>query len=274
MRSPDVYAEYPCPTGPVAVPSRLKKKLADNTLTVGSWICIDSPMVAEVLAGAGFEWIVIDEEHTAIEIACAKQQMLAIQSRGVEVLVRVPSLDEAAIKRALDCGAQGVIVPMIMNASQAEAAVALSYYPPRGRRGVGLHRAQGYGPGFDDYVQRLDDGIVVIAQIEHVDAVRNIDSILSVEGIDGIIIGPYDLSASLGCPGDFHRPELVAALATVSAACRRLRKPYGFHCVSSDPAATMARITEGATFVAYGVDFLFLLESATKGLALIRENSR
>lgn len=263
---------FPWPTGPAAVPSRLKQKLAARELTVGSWICIDSPMVAEVLAGAGFEWLVIDQEHTVIDSACAKLQMLAIQSRGVEVLVRVPGLDESAIKRALDCGAQGIIVPMIRNVTEAAAAVAFAYYPPRGKRGVGLHRAQGYGPGFAPYVKRLAEGLVVIAQIEHVDAVRNIGEILDVEGIDGVIIGPYDLSASMGHPGEFARPEFIDALARVRDACRHRKKPYGFHSVSSDAADAIRRLSEGATFLAYGVDFLFLLEGATKGLERIKEN--
>jgi len=228
-------------------------------------------MVAEVLAGAGFEWLVIDQEHTAIDIACAKMQMIAIQARGVEALVRVPALEESWIKRALDCGAQGIIVPMINSAADAARAVAWSYYPPKGRRGVGLHRAQGYGPGFSDYVKRLDEGIVVIAQIEHVDGVRKIDEILGVEGIDGIMIGPYDLSASMGYAGDFKRPQLIEALANVSKSCRMRKKPYGFHSVSFDPAQAIAAIDEGATFVAYGVDFLFLLETAEKGLQRIKD---
>lgn len=265
--------DYPQPTGPLATPSRLKKKLAACELTIGSWIATDSVMVAEVLAGAGFEWLVIDQEHTAIDVGCAKMQTIAAQARGVEVLVRVPALDETSIKRALDCGAQGVIVPMISSAEQARRAVSLSYYPPRGRRGVGLHRAQGYGPFLAQYVERLADGLVVIVQIEHIDAVQEIDAILAVDGVDGIMIGPYDLSASMGHPGDFTRPLLAQALGTVSAACRKARKPYGFHCVSSNPADALARISEGATLVAYGVDFLFLLESATAGLQTIREKT-
>jgi 2-dehydro-3-deoxyglucarate aldolase len=262
---------FPLSTGPVSIPSRLKQNLAAGKVTIGSWICIDSPMVAEVLAGVGFEWIVIDQEHTAIDIACAKMQMIAIQSRGVEVLVRVPALDEAAIKRALDCGAQGVVVPMINSASDAKTAVEWSYYPPRGRRGVGLHRAQGYGPGFISYLKRLTEGLVVIAQIEHVDAVRRIDQILDVDGIDGIIIGPYDLSASIGHPGDFKHPEMIELLEQVSAACHRRKKPYGYHSVTSNPSEAISRVKEGATFIAYGVDFLFLLESARNGLQCIRE---
>jgi 2-dehydro-3-deoxyglucarate aldolase len=261
---------FPGATGPILVPSRLKGKLAAGELTVGSWICIDNSMVAEVLAGAGFEWLVIDQEHTAIDVACAKMQMIAIQARGVEVLVRVPSLDEGAIKRALDMGAQGVIVPMIKTAAEASTAVAWSYYPPRGARGVGLHRAQGYGPGFSSYVQRMNDGLVVIAQIEHADGVTNIDGILDVDGIDAIIIGPYDLSASMGFPGQFERPEMLQALKHVRGACQRKKKPFGYHSVSSDPSEALARIREGATFVAYGVDFLFMLEGAVKGLATIK----
>lgn len=261
-------------TGPLQVPSRLKKKLAAGELTIGSWICFDNSMVAEVLAGAGFEWLVIDQEHTAIDVACAKMQMIAIQSLGAEVLVRVPALDEGAIKRALDSGAQGIIVPMVKTAADATTAVSWSYYPPRGTRGVGLHRAQGYGPGFASYIERMNEGLVVIAQIEHADAVANIEAILDVEGIDAIIIGPYDLSASMGFPGEFQRPQMLEALERVRNACHRKKKPYGYHSVSSDPAEAMARIREGATFVAYGVDFLFMLETATKGLAKIRKENR
>ena len=142
-------------------------------------------------------------------------------------IVRLTSNDPDQIKRVMDAGATGVMVPMVKNAEDAQAAVQAMYYPPRGRRGVGLARAQGYGARFQQYRNWLDNNAVVVVMIEHIDAVNAIDSILSVPGVDAYIIGPYDLSGSMGHPGELDYPEVRTAIERVLEAGRRAGKSGG-----------------------------------------------
>lgn len=250
----------------------LKQKLATSTLTLGSWVTIGHPSVVEILSQAGFEWLTIDMEHSPIGFETAQTLITVTQGCGMQSLVRVGRNDELIIKRVMDSGADGVIVPMVNSADDARRAVASAKYPPQGRRGVGLARAQKYGTGFDEYRARLEDEAVVIVQIEHVDAVRDIDSILAVDGVDGVIIGPYDLSGSMGRPGDFDCDEMKQAIADVEDACRRAGKPAGYHVIESDPASLQKRIDAGFTFLAYSLDFFFLGDAARKGMDCIRTN--
>ena len=190
----------------------LKQKLNNKELTIGSWITLGSPGVAEILANAGFDWLVVDLEHTTISLEQAGELIRTIELAGVSSLVRLTNNDENQIKRVMDAGAQGIVVPMVNNANEAEQAVAATRYPPLGNRGVGLARAQQYGVSFAEYVlwqANIDSGPVVIVQIEHVDAVENLKEILGVSGVDGFIIGPYDLSCSMGIPGEFNHPKFI-----------------------------------------------------------------
>ena len=238
----------------------LKTKLKNNELTLGSWITIGHPSVIEVLSNAGFDWLTIDMEHTSIDYTMAQTLISTIQSHGMSALVRVSKNDEVYIKRVLDAGADGVIVPMINNADDARRAVEFVKYPPEGKRGVGLYRAQKFGlnSGFDDYKKWLSDYAVIIAQIEHIDAVNNIEEIISTPGIDGVIIGPYDLSGSLGIPGEFNDPNVVAALSKFEKACKEKSFTMGFHVIDPDAAQVKQRISLGYNFIAFSTDFLFM----------------
>jgi len=197
----------------------LKEKLKKNYPTFGSWITIGHSSIVEIMASAGFEWLTIDMEHSAIDIAKAQELITVIQANGLEALVRVSKNEEVIIKRVLDAGADGVIVPMIKNAVDAQQAVDYVKYPPMGKRGVGLARAQKYGIGFEEYKEWQKDGTIIIAQIEHIDSVQNIDSIVLTSGIDGIIVGPFDLSASMGMPGEYERDEVKSALKHIEERC-------------------------------------------------------
>jgi 2-dehydro-3-deoxyglucarate aldolase len=236
----------------------LKKALSDHRVTIGSWLQISHPLIPEIMASAGFDWLVVDMEHSSIELNDLLGMVISIEANHMVPLVRVGENDPNLIKRVMDIGAYGIIVANIQSRAEAEAAVNAVKYPPEGTRGVGLYRAQKFGREFDSYKRWLSDDSVVIIQIEHIDAVRQIDDILETPGIDAFIIGPYDLSASLGKPGEFEDPEVTAALNTVMAAARRHRIPAGFHSVSSQPAEAKKRIDEGYTFLAFGVDFMFL----------------
>ena len=183
-----------------------------------------------------------------------------IQLCGLPALVRVGANNPLLIKRVMDSGASGVIVPMINTAQEARAAVEAVKYPPLGQRGVGLARAQGYGTLFKEYCRWVAQESTVIVQIEHIQAVKNLDAILSVEHIDGCMVGPYDLSASLGVPGQFDHPDVLEAFNKIKKAIQKRAKSFGFHVVHPDIQTALAKSKEGYSFLAFGVDFLFLGE--------------
>ena len=236
----------------------------------GSWITIPHPAVAEVMVRAGFDWLTVDLEHSAITLESAAELIRTIDLAGLSPFVRVGSHDANVIKRVMDAGAHGIIASTVNTAEQAAAIVAAVKYPPVGTRGVGLSRAQGYADEFDTHYRWLNEESIVFVQIEHHEAVRNIDAILSVPGVDGFFIGPYDLSASLGIPGQLDHPKMLAALAEVRAAQERVPTVAGVHVVQPVPADVEKKLAAGYCFIAYGIDYLFLLNHARAGLEEIR----
>ena len=248
----------------------LKQKLKNNELTIGSWIMIGNSMSVEVMALAGFEWLVIDIEHTSISMETVQALITTIQANNIKALVRVSKNEEVVIKKVLDMGADGIIVPMVSSKEDALQAVEYAKYPPVGKRGVGLYRASGYGTTFEEYKKWVDEELVIIAQIEHIDAVNNIDEIVSVEGIDGTIIGPYDLSGSMGYPGEFEREDVKLAVQKVLDRCKEKNIPSGFHVVDTDPSKLQEKIAQGCTFLAYGIDYFFMRDAAISGMAKIK----
>ncbi len=172
------------------------------------------------------------------------------------------------IKKALDSGADGIIVPMVCSEEDAINAVGYAKYPPEGKRGVGLARAQHYGfcDGFEKYKEFVQKDLIVIAQIEHIEGINNLDAILKTPGIDGTIIGPYDLSGSLGIPGKFDDIRVKNSLNIFKAICDKNKFSKGFHVVNSDPVKIQERINEGYRFIAYGTDYLFMGDTAIKGM--------
>ncbi|HEV8661318.1 MAG TPA: aldolase/citrate lyase family protein [Thermoanaerobaculia bacterium] len=248
----------------------LKQRLSSGTVSIGSWISLGHPAIAEIMAKAGFDFLVIDLEHSVISIREAGDLIRIIDLCGVPCLVRTTSNDVNQIKRVMDAGAHGVIVPMVNSRADAEAAVAAVYYPNRGRRGVGLSRAQGYGVSFDRYRTWLDESAVVIVQIEHIDAVNNLESILGVAGVDGYIIGPYDLSASMSLPGKLDHPDVAAAIDRVKAVGARMNKAGGVHIVEPDQRLLNRYVDDGFRFIAYSVDFRMLDCACRAGLEAVK----
>ena len=242
----------------------LKEKLKKKELTVGSWLSFGYTPITEMMCKMGFEWLVIDMEHTSISSQDALQMMQIISSHNITPLIRVGDNNELIIKKAMDSGAHGVIVPMINTKEEAQKAVNAVKYPPLGNRGVGLFRAQNYGIGFDEYKKWLESNSVVIAQIEHIDGVNNIADIMNTEGIDAFIVGPYDLSASMGYPGDFEHPEVKNVLNTLLDFMNNSNKPGGFHVVHSDSKNLHNKIEQGYKFLAYGDDMVFISEKFSK----------
>jgi len=240
----------------------LKEKLKNKELTIGSWITIGHPAIPEILSQAGFEWLVIDIEHTTIDLSMVQVLISTIQAQGLAALVRVSKNEEVIIKRVLDAGADGIIVPMICFAEDAKNAVAYAKYPPEGKRGVGLARAQKYGYGFDSYKQWVKDQLVVVAQIEHIDGINNLESIIKIKGIDGTIIGPYDLSGSLGIPGQYNEPVVIDALNRFREICKKANISMGYHVIESNHKKLESKIEEGYNFLAFSTDFFFMGDKA------------
>lgn len=250
---------------------KLKEKLRKNDPTIGSWITLASPSVAEIMGRAGFDWLTVDMEHSAITMRDAQQLIQVIGSAGCVPLVRVGDNDPNLIKRVMDAGAGGVIVPMVNSREDAQRAVSAVKYPPEGTRGVGLARAQDYGFGFEKYKDWLKEESVVIVQIEHIDAVNNLEEILKVEGVDGFIVGPYDLSGSLGRPGDFEHPEVKKALRTVIEVSKKLGKTAGFHVIPPKAEELIKKFDEGYRFLGFSLDTLYLGSLCRSQVACARE---
>ena len=242
--------------------STLKEKLSKNQLSIGSWLTIPHQSIVEILGSAGFEWLAIDMEHAPISIETIVNLIGNIQGNGMQALVRVSKNEEVVIKRVLDAGADGVIIPMIKNKQEAIEAVSYVKYPPIGKRGVGLNRAQKYGTAFKTYQDWVRDNSIIIAQIEHIEAVNNLEDILSVSQIDGLIVGPYYLSASMGYPGDYNRDDVKEALTRIEMVAKNAKKPLGFHVIESSYTKTLDKINKGYTFVAFSIDFFFLGDKA------------
>lgn len=236
----------------------IRKKMQMGEASIGSWITLAHPAIAEIMAKAGFDWLAVDLEHSVITIREAEELIRVIDLCGVVPLVRLSANDPVQIKRVMDAGAHGVIVPMVNSAVEAEQAVAAVCYPPKGQRGVGLARAQGYGASFDRYLDWVNRDTVVIVQVEHIEAVNNLESILSVEGVDGFIIGPYDLSGSLGIPGQFDHPLMKKAMQRIETVGAASGKAPGIHVIEPKSDELKSRIEQGYRFVAYSVDIRML----------------
>jgi len=244
----------------------LKKKLKDKELTIGSWITIGHPAIPEILGLAYFDWLVIDIEHTTIDLSTVQILISTIQANNMAALVRVSKNDGVEIKRVLDAGADGIIVPMINSAEDAKHAVEFAKYPPEGKRGVGLSRAQQYGFGFESYKRWAEKHLVIIAQIEHIDGINNLNDIVKTKGIDGLIIGPYDLSGSLGIPGQYEEPIVKDALTRFREICKKSDISMGFHVIEPDSQQLQEKINEGYNFLAFSTDFLFLSSNVIREL--------
>jgi 2-keto-3-deoxy-L-rhamnonate aldolase RhmA len=229
-------------------------------LSIGSWITLNHFSIVEIMAGAGFDWLCVDMEHSVIDYNDAQKLIATIQAKGLEAYVRVGENNTRIIKRVLDAGADGIIVPMVNSASEAKKAIQSVKYPPVGKRGVGLARAQNYGldEGFPKYRDGKAKEIKLIVQIEHINAIDELEEILQLDGIDGTFIGPYDLSGSMGKPGQYHDEDVKLALERYTKIASTFDKLMGFHVIEPDNTTFMKRVNEGYNFLAFSLDTLFL----------------
>ena len=245
--------------------------LRKKEVTIGSWITFNDPAIAEIMAKSGFDWLVVDMEHSALSFNQAQELIRVINLCNVTPLVRVMENNPNLIKRFMDIGAHGVIIPMVNSKSDAERAVNAVKYPPIGTRGVGLSRAQNYSLDLDGYRKWNQKNSIVIVQIEHIKGVENLQSIMDVDGVDGLIVGPYDLSASLGHPGDFEHSLVQEAFQTITTAIKDSSKPWGYHVVEPNVEAALGKLNQGYTFLAFGVDFLFFSINCRDKINLLRK---
>lgn len=251
----------------------LKNALAKGKQTYGCWVTMAHPLIPELLKEAGFDWLAIDMEHSSIDLGDLLALIISTEANGMVPLVRVGENNANLIKRVMDTGAHGVIVANIRSADEARAAVQAVKYPPLGRRGVGLYRAQKYGRGFDQYKKWLSTQSIVIVQIEHIDAVNQIEEIFSVDDIDAFLVGPYDLSGSMGKPGALHDPKVEEAVKKVLEAGKRHKITAGYHSVPSDPREAIKRREQGFKFLGFSLDGIFLSDAARTAMSVIKKES-
>ena len=252
--------------------NKVKKLLKNNKVTFGSWITIDSPIIPELFSGSGFDWLCIDLEHSSIELSGLLNLIISIENNKMVPLVRVGENNPNLIKRVMDAGAHGVIIPNVKTAEDVQNAINYVKYPPDGKRGVGLFRAQKYGKNFDNYLEWLEIESIVIIQIENIDAVNNIDQIFKIPGIDAFIVGPYDLSGSLGCPGDFENPKVVSAIKKVLSAGKKYKITSGFHSVPNNHKEALSYLKMGFKFLGLSIDSILLSTSAQSLIDRIKKN--
>jgi 2-keto-3-deoxy-L-rhamnonate aldolase RhmA len=253
------------------VKNTLRVALKAGRPTFGSWLQFGHTGVAEIMAKAGFDWLAIDLEHSAIDVSTAFALIQVVELAGCAPLVRLSGNDPVQAKHVMDAGAWGIIVPSVQSAAEARKAVAAVKYPPEGTRGVGLGRAHGYGTRFAEYVRECSEGSVVIPMIEQKEGVDRVEEIVDVEGVDAVFIGPYDLSASYGVPGELNHPLVVDAMRRVVETARAKGKAAGIHVVHPPVAQVADRLSEGFSLIAYGGDMLFLTPAAIEAGASLRD---
>lgn len=242
-----------------------RSRLQAGEVLLSTLVSLPSPEVVELLSKLDFDWLFIDGEHGSFG-TLEMQRMLQACNQNTPCLIRVASNDLVEIKRALDIGAAGIIVPQINNADEAQAAIRAAKYPTRGNRGVGLARAHEYGLSFGEYLSSADEDTCVVIQAETSGAIDDIENIVQLDGVDAILIGPYDLSANLGYTGELDHPEVVSAISKVERACKQADVKLGYFGVNAE--AVLPYKEKGFTLLTIGVDSLFVLNSAN---ALLEE---
>ena len=236
-----------------------RDRLLRGDRLVGTLLSLPSPELAEIASAAGFDWLFLDMEHGALDPGDLLRLVQAARE-PCACLVRIPENREMWVKKALDTGASGIIVPHVNDASEAALAVRWSKYPPEGGRSVGFSRANLYGARFEECVETANKETVVVAQVEHIDGVRAIEAIIDVPGVDAVFIGPYDLSASMGKPGRIQDPDVREAIRSVASACAAKKVPVGIFTAGIPACAEALR--EGYTLVCSGIDVGLYSESA------------
>lgn len=247
----------------------LKAKLRRRRRVYAAWTSLAHPSITEIFARSGVDFVGIDIEHSTISQEQARQIIAACQGNGILCLPRIASHNMEMIKRLLDSGADGIIVPMVSEPQEVERLISWCKYPPRGQRRYGISRAQAYGFDFDEYANGWNESSVLIIQIESVQGVQNIDKLLAFEDVDGAMIGPYDLSGSMNIPGRIDDPRVTRAARKVIAACSEFHKACGTQIIEPDVKNIRKAFASGYTFTVLASDVFILWKWAARTNGLI-----
>lgn len=248
-----------------------REKIIRREFSLGTWIQFGEPGIAEIMSQNDFDWIAVDMEHSDISLNQFSNIARGMEQGRVVPFVRVRENDTLAIRQVLDAGAMGIFVPLVNNGEEAARAVAAAKFPPRGIRGFAYYRANRYGLTFEEYAEEANDGISVIIMIETKEAVEHIDEIVGVKGVDGVFIGPYDLSGSYGLIGQTGHPVVTEALDRVIDAAKNAGKASGLHVVLPSEEAIKNAVNRGFSLIAVGMDTVFLAEGIKNAFTIARD---
>ena len=250
----------------------LLQKIREGQVCLGTCVSFTDPAVTEALASA-LDFVWIDMEHSALSLETVQGHLIAARGSGATAVVRVPWNDPVLIKPVLDAGAAGMILPMVRNADEARRAVAGCLYPPEGIRGFGPRRPSNYGRMMgQEFCRAANEAMIVLVQVEHIEAVQNIDEILAVPGLSGVVLGPYDLSGSMGRLADVQHPDVVRAMDTVIQKVRNTGRVLGIG-TGCDPQQVSQLIDKGVNFLALGGDYMLLTQAIDQLTSKLREHT-
>jgi 2-dehydro-3-deoxyglucarate aldolase len=238
--------------------ARLRQKFRNRERVFGGWVSYAHPSITETFARAGFDFMAIDMEHSTISIEQAQRIIAASQAEGVPCLPRPVSHNNDYLKPLLESGADGMLVQMVNTADEVKELIRHLKFPPVGNRSYGVNRAHAYGFDFQEYITSWNDSSTFIIQVESIEAVRNIDKLVAFDEVDGVMIGPYDISGSLGVPGQTTHPKVLEAAAKVVEACAKRGKSCGTQVSDANPTTVKALFDQGHTYAILGSD-LFVL---------------
>ena len=241
----------------------IRKDLNSGKTSIGSWMQIPNGSIAEIMGRSGYDWVAVDMEHGSISVNQLPDIFRALELGNTLPLARLSTGSESECKKVLDAGACGVIVPMIESAQQLKNVRDACCWPPSGTRGVAFSRANLFGKYFDEYSKEAQSPILV-AMIENIEAVNNLEEILQVQGVDALLIGPYDLSASMGLTAQFEHVDFVNALEKILSLSVLANIPCGIHVVNPSVKELKGRIDEGYRFLAYSMDSVFFNSSVMR----------
>lgn len=247
----------------------IDKQRVQEEVLAGTFLNLASPTAVEIVAGSGFDWLLLDFEHGAGALSDLRPLLLACNGSDACPIVRIRSVDADVVKYVMDSGAAGVMFPFVSSVDEAKHAVAAMKYPPQGTRGVaGIIRATNYGRNWKNYFDESNAGSLVVVQIETVEAVESAEQIAAVDGVDVLFVGPLDLSVQMQCPGDFSRPHFIDALKKVIHACEKHGKTAG---ILSRPEFVQQHKELGFRFLALGSDSGAIISGMSENLRAIRD---
>lgn len=249
--------------------AELKRRLRERAPVFGAWTSLSHPSITEIFAATGVDFVGIDLEHSTIALGEAQGIIAAAHAGGVACLPRIASHNGEHVKRLCDAGADGVIVPMVSTAAEVQRIVEWSKYPPLGKRSYGVASAQAYGAGFEAYAAGWNEQSSIVLQIESMAGVEAVEELIAHPAVDGAMIGPYDLSGSLGIPGRLDDPRVTQACARVVEACRKYGRACGTHLVDPTEAEVRAAFQAGYTFVVLGSDVFVLWKWSERARRLV-----